>query len=204
MAFIAQKGIKTYTFDELTNSTCKTNRKGSILITFDDGWKSNYTLIFNFMKSMGLKYNIFLEVAKIGVDPDYLTWDQIREMHQSGIVGFGAHTYSHCNMQSLDGIDLNNEIHKANNIIHQHLAIDVKDFCFPYGAYSIDSINRIIAEGAYDRIYTSDLRYTKETDNVIIFGRNGISCNESDAVFKHKLNGYYNVFASLTQLCRKH
>lgn len=203
MEFIAKKGLKTYTFDELTNSACQQHRKDGVLITFDDGWESNYSMIFNFMKSLGLKYNVFLAVEKIGTDPDYLTWEQVREMHQSGLVGFGAHTYTHCNMKSLDGIDLNKEIHQANTIIKEHLGIDTKDFCFPYGAYSYDSIDRIIAKNVYDRIYTSDLNYTTDRNGVLIFGRNGISCNEPMTVFKHKLNGDYNVFNTLTHPCRK-
>ena len=204
MEFIARKGLKTYTFDELTNPKCQQQRKGGILITFDDGWESNYSMIFNFMKSLGLKYNIFLAVEKIGVDPDYLTWEQVREMHRSGIVGFGAHTFTHCNMESLDEIDLDREIHHANDIIKENLGIEAKDFCFPYGAYSSASINSIIAENVYDRIYTSDLNYTTDRNGILIFGRNGINCNESMAVFKNKLNGNYNVFNTLTHPCRKH
>ena len=42
----------------------KISRK-SILITFDDGWLSNYTEIFDFMKLKKIKYNIFLEIATI-------------------------------------------------------------------------------------------------------------------------------------------
>lgn len=204
MEYIKEKGIKTYTFDELDNNKCSRRVNDGVLITFDDGWISNYTMIFEYMKSLGLKYNIFLAVNKIGKDPEYLTWEQINEMHNSGFVGFGAHTYTHCNMKSLENIDLGIEIHKANEEILSYTRIKVKDFCFPFGAYSEDSINRIIAENVYDRIYTSDLRYSYPKGPVLIFGRNGISCNEPFMVFKNKLNGYFNIFNSLTKSCRNH
>lgn len=203
MEFIFSKKIPTYTFEELDNEFCKRSNSKGVLITFDDGWVSNYTMIFDMMKSLGLKYNIFLAVGKIGNDPEYLTWDQVRKMKGSGIVGFGAHTYNHVNMSSCNGINMTHEIHDANRKIEEETGIIVKDFCFPYGAYSMGSIDAIIAENAYDRIYTSDLNYSYPQKGTIIFGRNGISCAESDNVFKNKLYGYFNIFSKLTKKLRK-
>lgn len=42
------------------------------------------------MKSLGLKYNIYLTIGEIGTNPEYLTWDIVRKIHSEGIVGFGA------------------------------------------------------------------------------------------------------------------
>ncbi len=203
MEFISSKNIPTYTFEELDNDFCKRNNKNGLLITFDDGWVSNYSMIFELMKSLGLKYNIFLAVGKIGTDPQYLTWDQVREMKASGIVGFGAHTFNHVNMSIYEQVDVKHEIHDANRMIKEETGINVKDFCFPYGAYSQASIDGLIAEKAYERIYTSDLNYSYPYNNTIIFGRNGISCTESDSVFKNKVYGYFNVFSSITKMLRK-
>ena len=88
----------------------------SVIITFDDGWLSNYTEIFEFMKEKNIKYNVYLEIEAIGNNPDYLTWDMVREMHKSGIVGFGAHTYSHASMKNIDEIDTEKEITLANEV----------------------------------------------------------------------------------------
>ena len=53
---------------------------------------SNYTRVFSIMKELNLKFNIFLEVGAIGNKKNYLTWDFINEMVESGLVGLGAHT----------------------------------------------------------------------------------------------------------------
>lgn len=202
MKFISSKNIPTYTFNEIDNNFCEENRRNGLLITFDDGWLSNYSVIFDMMKSLGIKYNIFLSVGKIGNDPEYLNWDHVREMMESGIVGIGAHTHNHVNMSSCKGVDLNHEIHDANLKIEEETGFKVKDFCFPYGAYSIDSIDAVIAENSYDRIYTSDLNYSYPRKNTIIFGRNGISCAESFCDFKNKVYGNFNVYSSLTKMLR--
>lgn len=197
MLYLKSNGYQTYTFQDLNNRSLEKWKKKHILITFDDGWLSNYNKIYDFMKSNGIKYNIFLETAKIGKNPEYLSWKNVREMYNSGLVGFGAHTYSHPNMSKLDGLDLNLEIDHANELIQKELGFIPEDFCFPYGAYSQEVIDSIIKMGTYRRIYTSDLRYTYSQQETLIFGRNAISDTESLKVFKNKAAGKYNVLNSL-------
>lgn len=197
MLYLKNSGYKTFTFQELSDLCLEQWNKKHLLITFDDGWLSNYTEIFDFMKGNGIKYNIFLETAKIGKDTRYLNWEQIREMYRSGIVGFGAHTYSHPNMSDMSGIDIQQEIFKVNDIIKTELGFKPKDFCFPFGAYSKESLNTVAGTKAYRRIYTSDMRYSYALDDVIVFGRNAISDNEPFKVFKDKAAGKYNIFATL-------
>ncbi|TCP95782.1 polysaccharide deacetylase [Cricetibacter osteomyelitidis] len=69
--------------------------KNSILVTFDDGYKSNYILAFPILKKYGIKATIFLNTRYIGTNEEYLNWDEIREMYQSGLVDFQLHTHSH-------------------------------------------------------------------------------------------------------------
>ena len=66
----------------------------SLLITFDDGYASNYTLAFPILKEFNAKAAISPIVKRIedGV-PGFLTWDMCREMADSGLVEFGSHTY---------------------------------------------------------------------------------------------------------------
>ena len=116
MKYLHDNGYVTYTFDELENTENLKFCYKHIVITFDDGWISNYTEIFDFMKSLKLKYNIFLSMGKIGVDKSYLTWDSVREMHNSGIVGFGAHSFTHPSMADVNAINPNLEIIEVDQI----------------------------------------------------------------------------------------
>ena len=66
----------------------------SVMITFDDGYASNYTLAFPLLKEFGAKAVIspIVRYVQEGV-PGYLTWDMCREKAASGLVEFGSHTY---------------------------------------------------------------------------------------------------------------
>lgn len=200
MKYIASQGYESLSFDELKDPNKLLYDGKRIVIAFDDGWLSNYTEIFDFMKSLGVKYNIYLVVGEIGNNPEYLTWDMVREMHKSGIVGFGVHTYTHQPVANLTEIDPGMEFMHANDIFKKELGFDPEDFCYPYGNCSEESNEYLSTQTNYKRIYTSSMMYSYQLNDRIIFGRNGISNDEPFRVFKAKLKGYFNVWRSLIQL----
>jgi peptidoglycan/xylan/chitin deacetylase (PgdA/CDA1 family) len=67
----------------------------SILVTFDDGYEDNYKCAFPLLKKYNVKATVFLNTAYIDKDPCYMTWLQIKEMYESGLVDFQLHTHSH-------------------------------------------------------------------------------------------------------------
>ena len=160
MKYLHDNGYVTYTFDELENTENLKFCYKHIVITFDDGWISNYTEIFDFMKSLKLKYNIFLSMGKIGVDKSYLTWDSVREMHNSGIVGFGAHSFTHPSMADVNAINPNLEIIEVDQKFKKELGYEPHDFCYPFGYYSEASNDYLVKYSNYMRIYTSDMNYS--------------------------------------------
>lgn len=193
MEYIAKKGYKTLRFDDLNDDTIRFDSK-SIVIAFDDGWASNYFEIYNFMKSLGLKYNIYLAVDMIGSNPNYLTWDIVRIMHQDGNVGFGVHTFNHVDVSDLSKIDPSVEFDLANSIFKKELGYEPLDFCYPYGSYSEASNEYLIKNSGYTRIYTSEMMYSYSKNGKIIFGRNGINNDDPMNVFRAKLKAHMNVW----------
>lgn len=195
--YIADNGYKTLRFDELDDKDNLKFEKKKVVIAFDDGWLSNYTEIFDFMKSLGIKYNIYLTIGEIGKNPDYLTWDLVRQMHDSGLVGFGVHTFTHPHVADMKGIDPQLEFVQANEVFQKELGYEPLDFCYPFGSCSEKSHKYLTTQTNYQRIYTSTMMYSYKQNGRIIFGRNGISNDETFGVFKAKLNGCFNVWKRL-------
>ena len=88
------KDKKTFKMEELKGLDY-TLPPNSIFITFDDGYKNNYTLAFPILKKYNMKATIFLNTKFIEKDEAYLNWDEIREMYESGLIDFQLHTHSH-------------------------------------------------------------------------------------------------------------
>ena len=66
----------------------------AVMITFDDGYASNYRLAYPILQETGFKAVISLITKHVEEGAaDYLTWDMCREMHASGLVEIGSHTH---------------------------------------------------------------------------------------------------------------
>ena len=97
---LLENGYKFISFQELSdarNGKIKLPEK-PILVTFDDGYYSNYEYIFPILKKYNVKASIFIVTDKIGKEIDgkkYLNWDQCAVMQDSGLVEIFSHSKRH-------------------------------------------------------------------------------------------------------------
>lgn len=114
-----------------------------VLITFDDGYVSNYTLLLPILRETGMK----AAVAVIGrgvdaYDDEFLNWDQCREMYNSGLVEFGSHSYDLHNLDERKGLYVTGS---ANGL--RHLADETREAYAARLAADLDkSVERLEAE----------------------------------------------------------
>ena len=73
-----------------------------VMITFDDGYYNNYLNAFPILKEMGMKAVIsiivsetdkYSELQEDRENYSHLTWEQIREMMDSGLIEFQNHSF---------------------------------------------------------------------------------------------------------------
>lgn len=89
--------VHTYTFSEIyeIHNQGLHLQTNSCILTFDDGYVDNFYYAFPLLKRFKLKATIFINTLYIDYDPDYITWDQIKQMHESGLVDFELHSHRH-------------------------------------------------------------------------------------------------------------
>lgn len=194
MESLVADGYKTLLFSELDGifSNEKILNDKYVLITFDDGYISNYVHAFPLMKELGLKFNIFINTKMIEEnDPKYLSIENVKEMYRSGLVEFGSHTHSHIDAKSVTENELIKEIETCNKRIKEWLGYDTLDFCYPYGFYSRNT--NVLLSKYYKRIYTSDCKPLEKRNDSLVRGRIGISTDDTEFIFKNKLKGNYDV-----------
>lgn len=195
MLYLHDSNYKSLIFSDFNKQNIQKDR--SVLITFDDGYKSNFELVFPIMKELKIKFNIFLEVGAIGEKENYLTWDMVREMHESGIVGFGAHTFNHVDSRFIDAHNYDEEIQGVNSLLEKKLGFKVQDYCFPFGAYNERITKHLADKRAYDRLYTSDGRKDSLVGGAWLMGRVGIDDGDIMKVFIQKLEGKFDLYYRL-------
>lgn len=192
MRYLFEMGYETLRFEDVKKGFAKTKKEKKVLIAFDDGYKNNYELIFSFMKKHNLKYNIFLIGGAINTS-GFLSENEIQIMNESGIVGFGAHTFSHMDSRKLTNNLLNKEVELTNKVIEDIIHKKVEDYCFPFGYYNDETIQFLTQNTQYKRYYTSDYRKTYVVNNKTIKGRIAIRGEDNIRQFDHKVKGLYNI-----------
>lgn len=144
MKILKQNGYKTMSAKE-AQQLLTTKEKPSdklVWLTFDDGSVTLYTEIFPLLK----KYNIhatsfiitnFVNNSQGGI----LTWEQIKEMKQSGWVDFGSHTANHFDLGTQTAEQQEQELQMSKSDLDKNLNQDTNMICYPAGGYNQDTID---------------------------------------------------------------
>lgn len=109
-----------------------------VIITFDDGYTSNYLYAFPLLKKYNMKATIFVVTSRMG-DNDtaypHFSWDQAREMEQSGVIDIYSHTDSHLMLTGLSDAQLTLELRRSKFMIEKELAKKCDIIAYPFGIF---------------------------------------------------------------------
>ena len=116
--------------------------KKKILITIDDGFKSFYNEAWPYLKKNKIPFILFVStepVGKIG----YMTWDEIKEINDSGIGYIGHHSHTHEYLIDMEESEFIKDIETATKIFEEKLGYVPPIFSYPFGEYSLFMKNYI-------------------------------------------------------------
>lgn len=118
-----------------------------VAITIDDAFQSVYENAYPRLRARGWPFTVFVSTAAVdGRLPDYMTWDEMRDMQQHGVT-FGNHTVDHAHMvfrrskeSDMAWADrVRHDIMAGQTRLQQELGPDTnaapKLFAYPYGEY---------------------------------------------------------------------
>jgi len=143
-----------------------------VVLTFDDGYKGNYDVLFPLLKKYRARATIFLIVGKVverrrPATPGALTWDEVREMVASGLVEIGTHTYdSHRNL--IDWIrnapdkpervrrwrELYQDLQLAREVAEMKLGVPVRSMAWPHGKRTANHI-QLAKMAGYELVFNT-------------------------------------------------
>src|SRR5499427_261247 len=171
------------------------------VVTFDDGWKSQYEVGWPIMKKYGYPFTLFIYTE--GVAGGHLgggqaiTWEQLADLRDNG-VDIQAHTATHQDLREghqimvldangkrskkkLTGADyekwIQNEVVGCKELLEQRLGIKVNCFAVPFGNYN-EHVKELARNAGYDAMFTvygQPITFTSPMDAI---GRYAIEANK--------------------------
>ncbi len=167
---LLEYGYRPISMEELNNAynfKIKLPEK-PILITFDDGYYSNYEYIYPILKKYNVKASIFIITNKVGKEIDgkkYLGWDECREMQESGLVEIFSHSKRHVFYDRLPVKEILNDVKESYEVIEENLGKKkFKAFAYPYGAYTREMVLALKFSGIDMQIYDIGINNFKNFD----------------------------------------
>ncbi|MBD1134946.1 polysaccharide deacetylase family protein [Pelagibacterales bacterium SAG-MED47] len=182
--------------------------KRCLLLTFDDGFKSNITVADKILRNENLKAIIFvplkfillkkksdkknfirnnLKVKSISSNMDSLDIKDLKKFKKLDFV-IGSHTFSHANLKKLSNKKkLKFEIVDSANRLQKLLKININNFSFTFGRL--------------DDISQKSLKISKNRFNYIFTGIRGENLNKSKLIFRDNVlpnDRIYDLYAYLS------
>lgn len=124
-----------------------------IILTFDDGYESNYTELLPILEERGLKATIFMVTNSIGKD-NYLTWQQLKDLEKRGIE-IGSHTANHLPLTEMPLDDARNEVKLSKLLMEWNGMKTLYTLSYPNGKYTAD-LEDMLKEEEYLAAVTGD------------------------------------------------
>ncbi len=115
-----------------------------VVITIDDGYRSNYELAYPLLQKYNMKACISVITSRIhhgyiysSQEIEKMSWENLNEMQQSGLIEVFSHTYDHKPVEDRTYEDVRNSVTKGEQMLDKELEVrsPVNVLTYPNGSY---------------------------------------------------------------------
>ena len=179
LQIIESNGLKFIEPEQFKNQILegKSFSERYILLTVDDAFKSFYQNAWPVLKEKKIPFILFVNTREITSNhSNYMTWDQIRELRDSGLVTIGGHSWSHEYFVNMKLEDVKQDIQKSHQDYQKQLKKIPDLYAHTFGETSSDII-KIIRDFNYKVIFGQHSGVISQNENINYLPR--FSLNEN-------------------------
>ena len=107
-----------------------------IILTFDDGYKDNYTEMLPILEAHGMTAVVYVITNELGKE-NYLTFDELKEMQRRGIE-IGSHTADHIALTELDATFKRRQLRESKIYLEWSGLEPICSLSYPNGAFDAE------------------------------------------------------------------
>ena len=167
LALCADRLVSPWCFLEHCHDP-RASRTGSVLLTFDDGFLSDYAEVFaNYVQTRRIPgFVTFVPVNFVGL-PGRMTWEMIEELSRGGIA-IGSHGMAHVDLTTVSDVELDRELVVSKSMLEDRLGQLVTLLAFPYGRFSRRVWEAALKAG-YTHLFTIQLGHHRGFQTISLF-----------------------------------
>lgn len=202
MAYLAEKHIDVIPLAELVRRL-KTGESlnGSVAITFDDGYRDNYTVVFPVLKKRRFSATIFVTTDLVGQKDKHgferLTVAEVQEMEASKLITIEPHTRSHPRLAKLSRDEARKEIAGSKEAVEKMSGKTATLFAYPYGDFSGETARLVQECGLECAVTVKEGTVSRESD-VFQLPRCSVDSTTTFSQFKGKITRATDLY----ELCK--
>lgn len=183
------------------------NKKPNICLTYDDAYYDFYHYVYPLLKELDLKAVLAVPVKFILEQTDldaktrmslkhndiyagdnfqsyvpFCTYEELREMQNSGLVEIASHSYTHANLVE-DEVDLAEEIGESKKVLEEHLGKAIETFVLPFGKYNDEVVELAKKHYPYVMRIGNGVNSDFSGINGLIYRVNGDGLEDATSIF---------------------
>lgn len=164
--YLKYHGYNTIDFHEMNSYFKGEGRLPSnpIIITFDDGYQSNYQYGYPILKKYGYKATVFMVTDYIDKE-GYMSEYMLRKIQTDEVFDVESHSVSHdYNLSEFEEDKILREVRDSKEKLEELLEKPVNIFCYPYGRNSEKLRQALKDEGYIFAVTTQNGVASKDND----------------------------------------
>lgn len=118
-----------------------------IVLSFDDGYVDFFVNAFPILEKYHFHAVSFIPTSLMN-QGYYMTWAEIKQIQQSGLVSFEAHSLTHPDLTAISPEKAQQEIAESKKILESETGAPVNFFAYPYGT-SNSLIQQYVRQAGY-------------------------------------------------------
>lgn len=165
-----------------------------IIITFDDGYVTNYTYGYPILKKYGYKATVFMITDYIGKD-GYLNIDMLKKMETEGVFDVQSHSVNHLYELSSTSTDkMIYEVKTSKDALDEILDKNVNVFCYPFGKNS-EKLKNVLKDQGYKFAVTTKYGGVNKNDDYFRLNRLRVFGTDSGKTLKGRIEKITKTYA---------
>jgi len=163
----------------------------AVILTVDDAHKSVYTDMLPLVKQYQIPVTLFVYPSAISNASYAMTWEQLRELHATGLFDIQSHTYWHPKFtrekRRRSAADYRQfvamQLLRAKEILQDKLHNEVDLLAWPFGLYD-EELMEIAQQTGYVAAFSIDRRHASTRDPITALPRYLLTAGDRGKVFE--------------------